>query len=306
MALHSLTKKQAAAVTQWARTTQELNVNFSIRDPAEMEKPLHLNSHRIINKCFQQEETADSLQPACSQKSPEGICFEPGGCRGWTEVLMLGRRLKIWLLRCGVEQRDDSTSLRTEAGRVSLCLTLCCTSLSTHIPERIERECHRWNPLKGNALTLRFPPSPHENGPDPADWWGALLQIFHVMTMAKEEAASWEQSVMFPEKNPGVEREGTECFSMKPWEIPAQTTLSEWPPPSSWGAEEIEPREWSHRPWSHRESLGLTSEWCQLACVTVVERDTKVDTRYKAGRRDGDRAVVVRRVRLLCNWLMRA
>lgn len=35
----------------------------------------------------------------------------------------------------------------------------------------------------------------------------------------------------------------------------------------------------------------------------MVERDTKVDTRYKAGGRDGDRAVVVREVRLLCNRL---
>lgn len=67
-ALHSLTKKQAAAVTQWARTTQELNVNFCIRDLAETEKPLRLNSHRIINKCFLQEGTADSLPAA---KSPQ-------------------------------------------------------------------------------------------------------------------------------------------------------------------------------------------------------------------------------------------
>lgn len=66
--LHSLAKKQAAAVTQWSRTTQELNVNFCIRDPAEREKPLRLNSHRIINKCFQQEGTADSLPAA---KSPQ-------------------------------------------------------------------------------------------------------------------------------------------------------------------------------------------------------------------------------------------
>lgn len=81
----SKAKKSAAVVTHRSRTAQELNVNFCIRDPAELEKCSHLNNHSY-QQTFQEERTVEPL-PVCSQKSPEGICLRPEGCKGWTGTL---------------------------------------------------------------------------------------------------------------------------------------------------------------------------------------------------------------------------
>lgn len=155
---------------------------------------------------------------------------------------------------------------------------------------------------RGNALTLRFPPSPHENGPDQADWWGALLQRFHVMTMVKEEAAFWAVSSVSWEETRSRKRRHRmlHCETMRN----VSSNYIEWVTASFLegsrgnGAQRVESQtpKPQGKPWPY--------QWMGPTCLSHGGwKWYQGGHQVQGWSRDGDRAVVVRGVWLLCNRL---